>query len=87
MTPQYYSKNHSERKINEKEENIENKNYLNPKEQIKKGRQSKIKENPDSLDSDLMEAVSVYKLYFSICSELDDNSLGIILSTKIVFIT
>ena len=58
MTPQYYSNKHSERKDHEADKIIASKEFLNPNTKQRTGRNSIVKENPDSLDSDLMDAVS-----------------------------
>lgn len=58
MTPQYYSNKHSERKDRETDKIVASKEFLNPNAKQRTGRNGIVKENPDSLDSDLMDAVS-----------------------------
>ena len=58
MTPQYYPQKHSERKDLEADKIVASKELSNSNAKQKTGRNSIVKENPDSLDSDLMDAVS-----------------------------
>ena len=50
MTPQYYSNKHSERKDHEADKIIASKEFLNPNAKQRTGRNSIVKENPDSID-------------------------------------
>ena len=63
MTPQYYSNKQSERKEPEKDSVNEPKNINKSKSKQRNGRNSIVKENPDSLDSDLMDAVSLQRRF------------------------